>query len=332
MKSPKYKALVLFPQIGVCGLECKHCWVDHNLKKHKPFEEVKSMIDNMAGVLDEPAITEHALLYFLDELTLYPQVTELLAYCRERKVVPQPTLVTNGSGIATRDNWEAILEGLKNCGVNGLLLAIYGDEEYHDWFSGSKGSFQRTLEATRRAEDYGLWVVWNMYMTKENVEGIAKVTSMKRDSKMRISVPNETEKWLGCSDIHADISVFESLPEDCLKYVRTEFKSEAEWIELILSGEMDSEEDSGSSECSHRSLFVYDDIVSLETIYPSLKIGHIGKVSLREIFEGDPVPPDHFRLADIDTAEYAKKYGKPDSTKACSLIGLKLNLLGRSLE
>ncbi len=43
-----YDCLLLFPQIGVCGLNCKHCWVTDNLKKHKPFEEVKRMIDGMA--------------------------------------------------------------------------------------------------------------------------------------------------------------------------------------------------------------------------------------------------------------------------------------------
>ncbi len=27
-----YDCLLLFPQIGVCGLNCKHCWVTDNLK------------------------------------------------------------------------------------------------------------------------------------------------------------------------------------------------------------------------------------------------------------------------------------------------------------
>ena len=106
MESVKYDVILLGPQIGVCGQSCKHCWVTHNLKKHKPFEEVMDMIDGMAETLVEPAITDKALLYFLDELTLYPQITELLAYCRNRNVLPQPSLVSNGSDIATRKNWE----------------------------------------------------------------------------------------------------------------------------------------------------------------------------------------------------------------------------------
>ncbi len=44
------------------------------------------MIDGMAKTLQEPAITKKALVYFLDELTLHPQATEILAYCRECNV------------------------------------------------------------------------------------------------------------------------------------------------------------------------------------------------------------------------------------------------------
>jgi len=53
------------PQIGACGLNCKHCWVTHNLKQHKPLSEVKKMIDSMAETLEEPAITKKsaALLF-----------------------------------------------------------------------------------------------------------------------------------------------------------------------------------------------------------------------------------------------------------------------------
>lgn len=238
-----YDCLLLFPQIGVCGLNCKHCWVTDNLKKHKPFEEVKRMIDGMAKTLQEPAITKKALVYFLDELTLHPQATEILAYCRECNVLPQPTLVTNGQGIAARDNWREILSELKKCDLNGFLMTINGDEEYHDWFTGRKGSFQRTIEATRRANEYDLWVMWNMYLTNENVDQVVESARMKGDDRIRISVPINTKRWKEWSHIHADIDVFSRIPEDCRQYVRGDYRSESEWIDLILNEGINSLEE-----------------------------------------------------------------------------------------
>ncbi len=93
MERKKYDALLLFPQIGVCGQNCKHCFTNAKLKENRPFEHVKYIIDAMAETFAEPAITEKAFLYFLDELTLYPQVIKLLSYCRDKNVLPQQHLL-----------------------------------------------------------------------------------------------------------------------------------------------------------------------------------------------------------------------------------------------
>lgn len=334
MESPLYNDLVLIPQLGVCGLACRHCWVDRNLKEHVPFEKAKALIDNYAGVFDEPAITENAFLYPLDELSTYPEVIDLLQYGRERNVVPQPTLVTNGEGIATRDNWEEILRELRECGLNGLLLTVYGDEEYHDWFTGVEGSFRRILEATRRADEFGFWTVWNMYVTRDNVECIAESARLKSDGKVRISVPSLTAKWEECAEIHADISDFRRLPEECSRFVRWDFRSEAEWLEMILSGGMveDDDEESSKGKRRYRSLYVYDDIVSEAGVYPELEHGNISDISLRDVYLRDPVPPGHFTMDSIDKKEYARKYGRPESRRACSEGALLQDLIGRSMS
>ncbi len=94
------------------------------MKQHKPLAEVKKMIDSLAETLEEPAITKKVLLYFLDELTLHPHVIEILAE-------------------------------LKKCELNGFLMTMNGDQKYHDCFTGSKGLYQKTPEATPRANSYG---------------------------------------------------------------------------------------------------------------------------------------------------------------------------------
>lgn len=321
-----YDCLLLFPQIGVCGLNCKHCWVTDNLKKHKPFEEVKRMIDGMAKTLQEPAITKKALVYFLDELTLHPQATEILAYCRECNVLPQPTLVTNGQGIAARDNWREILSELKKCDLNGFLMTINGDEEYHDWFTGRKGSFQRTIEATRRANEYDLWVMWNMYLTNENVDQVVESARMKGDDRIRISVPINTKRWKEWSHIHADIDVFSRIPEDCRQYVRGDYRSESEWIDLILNEGINSlEEKPEDSKKKHnyKSLIEYHGIFYKPEICPGYEVGPVSYDNLREAFLSDKVPLGISMDKGMNLHDLAAKHGNPNCRKAFSLAGLE---------
>ena len=332
----KYDVLVLGPQIGVCGQSCKHCWVEKNIGKHKPLEEAKAMIDGMAKTLEEPAITDKALLYFLDDLSLYPQVTELLAYCRKRNVLPQPTVVTNGSGIATRRNWEEILAEMKKCGVNGFLMTIFGDEEYHDWFTGSKGSFQRTIEATRRANAQGFWVAWNMYITNENIDQIVKVAKTKGDSKILFMTPGHTTKWREWSHIHADIGVFSSIPEEFQKYLRgAEYKSEAEWIELILKGDLDSPErdsDEDENNIKYKALFECDGIMYLEGVRPGDEVGQMKYDCLRDAFASEEIPPGHIASEQMSLLSTARKYGDPNSTTAFTLQSLENKWYYDSIE
>lgn len=325
MESAKYDVIVHCPQIGACGLNCKHCWIPHNLKQHKPLEEVKQMIDGLAELHNEPAIASKVLIYFLDELTLHPQVIDILSYCREQNVLPQQTLVSNGHGIAARDNWEEILSELKKCGLKGFLMTVNGDEEYHDWFTGSKGSFQKTLEATRRANAYGFRVAWNMYLTNENVDQLAEAARMKGDDRIHIGIPVHTTKWRQWSHVHADISVLAKIPEDCQKYVSQEFKSEAEWSNLILNGEIASPKQESSRnkgeirvagyfECNGK---VYDGIA-----LPEYEMGSVNYEKLRELYSSEDLPPGIVSEKTMNLQEIARIYGDPNSTIAFTFEGL----------
>ena len=208
MGKAKFDVICHWPQVGVCGLNCKHCWVTHSLIEHKPLDEIKKMIDGLAKLREEPSIADLVLISFLDELTLHPDVIEILRYCRERNVLPQQTLVTNGHGIAIRDNWQEILDELRKCGLRGFLMTINGDVDYHDWFTGVNGSFEKTQTATRRANEHGFPVHWNMYLTSENVSQVTASARAKGDDRITISIPSPTARWMNWGSIHPDMGVF----------------------------------------------------------------------------------------------------------------------------
>jgi len=53
----------------------------------------------------------------------------------------------------------------------------------------------------------GFFVVWNMYLTNENVEQVVEAARLKGDNKIKISIPTHTTRWRELSHIHADIEV-----------------------------------------------------------------------------------------------------------------------------
>ena len=327
MEKAKYDVICHCPQVGVCGLHCKHCWVTDNLKQNRPLNEVKQMIDGIAELREDPVLAETTILYFLDELTLHPQVIEILQYCRERDVLPQQFLVSNGLGIASRDNWKEILNELKKCGLKGFLMTINGDEEYHDWFTGVTGSFENTLTATRRANECGFKVVWNMYLTNENLAQVIESAKVKGDDRFRISVPSPTTKWMNWLSIHPNISVLSEIPSDMHQFlIHDDYKSEAEWIDLILRDEMPASNHDDKQDNAKARVGTYYECngkLYKETTLPEYEVGPVNYANLRGLYTSSPVPPGVASEKSIDLKKMVQLYGNPSSSKAFTLNGIK---------
>lgn len=319
MGSAKYDVICHAPQIGGCGLNCKHCWVTHNLKEHKPLDYVIQMIDGLADLYTEPALAKLVLIYFLDEITLHPDVIEILSYCRKRNVLPQQTIATNGLGFAVRDDWEQILIEMERCGVKGFLMAVNGDEEYHDWFTGQKGSFRNTLKATQRANEFDFKVAWNMYLTSENVSQVTQTARAKGDDRIFFRIPVPTEKWENWSAIHPEIDILKVIPEDCKRYVTQDIKSESDWMKLILSGKItkipSNPKIANYFECAGST---YE-----ERVFPEFRVDGIDYRNFRKLYSNEPISSESTVLKGFSLTEMARLYGDPTSTRAFTIHGLR---------
>ena len=319
MEKAKFDVICHAPQVGGCGLNCKHCWVTHNLKEHKPLDEVIHMIDGLADLYTVPALAKLVLIYFLDEITLHPDVIEILSHCRKRNVLPQQTIATNGLGFAVRDDWEQILIEMKKCGVTGFLMAVNGDEEYHDWFTGHKGSFQNTLKATRRANEFGFKVAWNMYLTSENVSQVTQTARTKGDDRIFFRIPSPTEKWENWSNIHPEIGILKAIPEDCKRYVTQDIKSESDWMNSILNGkitEVPSRANIGDYfECNGSTYEV--------RVFPEYRVDGIDYSNFGKLYSDEPFPSESTGPRSLSLKELAMLHGDPTSNRAFTIHGLR---------
>lgn len=326
----KYKFISLMIEVCGCGNHCKHCYIPDHAKRFKPLEEVKAIIDNYAEVLNEPAITESALLYLHDEPTLYPKLLELWRYGYEKGVKPVPTLSTNGFGIVKRKEGEEILAAFKAYGGRGLNMALYGEREYHDWFAGFKGSYDTRREAARKAKVHGFWIHWNIYLTKENIDQIIRLLDELTEDYKDIGGPNFTLKWESWADLHITQKEMDRIPEEYRKFTAEQKwpkyapKSEAEWVRIALSGEdltLYTKEDEIPNAWA---MDIGGDLFDCEPCLPMFKLGNLKTNSLREIFANGKQSAGWCTLMNTDLALLARKVGDPHNGRLYHFEAIRL--------
>jgi len=319
----KFNHLTLCLEIMGCNQKCKHCYIPDNKNKFKPLKDVKLILDKYSEVL---SITEKPRIYLHDEPTLYPEIIELLIYTSKKGIKPVPTLSTNGVGFVKRDNWKDIISAFIDNGVKGLNMSLFGNKDYHDKFAGFKGSYKIIREAAKRAKALGLWIHWNLFLTKDNIDQMLSLYKELPDKSKVLSIPGSTNKWIKWDNIHItdkEINLITKTPEKYFysqKFPKSKslyIKSENEWIEMCLKGQnmkkyLENEED---SDYKSMCLMEQDYNIFDMTFNQIFKVGNLLKDSLKELYLNEKCSRGLTEFNNSDPAILAKKYGDKNNNK-----------------
>jgi len=158
-----------------CDLACVHCRACAQPQRH-PLElstdEGKRVIDQIA------AMQVPVFVLTGGDPIKRPDLFELIEYANQIGV--RVSLTPSATPLLTRD----IVHRLKECGLARLAVSLDGsNEEVHDAFRGMSGSFDRTMEAIRWANEVGLPVQINTTFSRTNYadfEVIAALLEKKR--------------------------------------------------------------------------------------------------------------------------------------------------------
>ncbi len=139
-----------------CNERCIHCYLDHEDHGELAFDEVCSILDQLAraGTL--------FLTFSGGEIFVRRDIFEIISYARKRQF--DINLKTNGILIdAEKAGW------LRARGVRKVQLSVYSHRaEVHDDITKVRGSFERTLAAVRFLEATGLNVQIACPLMKQN--------------------------------------------------------------------------------------------------------------------------------------------------------------------
>lgn len=161
-----------------CDLACVHCRASAQPERH-PLElstdEGKALIDQIAA-LDVPVF----VLTGGDPIKR-PDLFELIAHARKEGV--RVSLTPSATPLLTRD----VVFRLKEAGLARLAVSMDGaSAATHDAFRGLSGSFARTLDAVRWANEAGLPVQINTTFSRRNIGEIDAIVALMEQLNMTL--------------------------------------------------------------------------------------------------------------------------------------------------
>ena len=161
-----------------CDLACVHCRASAQPDRH-PMElrtdEGKHLIDQIA------ALKVPVFVLTGGDPIKRPDLFELIGHARAVGV--RVSLTPSATPLLTRD----VVVRLKEAGLARLAVSMDGaSAETHDAFRGMTGSFARTLDAVRWANEIGLPVQINTTFSRRNIGEIDEIVALMEKLKIAL--------------------------------------------------------------------------------------------------------------------------------------------------
>lgn len=161
-----------------CDLACVHCRASAQPERH-PMElstdEGKQLIDQIA------AMQVPVFVLTGGDPIKRPDLFDLIAHARSAGV--RVSLTPSATPLLTRE----IVVRLKQASLARLAVSLDGaSAETHDAFRGLPGSFARTLDAVRWANEIGLPVQINTTLSRRNIGEIDAIVALMKSLKITL--------------------------------------------------------------------------------------------------------------------------------------------------
>jgi radical SAM protein len=159
-----------------CAYACVHCRADaqhHRDPRELSTDEAKALIERFAAFENNPI-----LIFTGGDPMMRPDLFELIAYASERGL--RCSLTPTATALPTTER----LEKARDAGIRRVALSLDAPRpEIHDNFRQVQGSWQRTMDILKRAQDTGLSVQVNTTVAKHNVDILDEMVQFIREVK-----------------------------------------------------------------------------------------------------------------------------------------------------
>lgn len=176
MDTGKRPLFVCWEMTKACNLSCRHCRaraIKRALPGELSLEDGKKLIDQILD-FGEPY---PAMLFTGGDPLMRPDLMELIAHARDRGIYTAVAAsVTNLLNRETMKQFRDLDVGVMSISIDG------SDPETHDNLRGVPGTWRRSVEVLREANDIGLRIQINSTVMRSNLTQLADLFFMALDN------------------------------------------------------------------------------------------------------------------------------------------------------
>ncbi|WP_018930359.1 TIGR04053 family radical SAM/SPASM domain-containing protein [Gracilibacillus lacisalsi] len=162
--------IVIWEVTRACALKCLHCRADaqyHRDPRELNFDEAKQLIDQIQSM-------NNPLLVFTGGDPLEREdLLDIVQYAVQKGVRVSMT------PSATPNVTKEVMQKAKEVGLSRWAFSIDGpNKEVHDFFRGTTGSFDRTIEAINYLHELGMPLQINTVISQYNIEYLEEMRAL----------------------------------------------------------------------------------------------------------------------------------------------------------
>lgn len=159
---------IIFEITPECNLLCRYCYnhwkrPGESDSRKNSYKAARKVLKNLFSVANVDSVTMTGGEPFLSE-----RFAELVLFCRQKK--KNVTIITNGNK-AKPEDYDIMI----NLGVNLFELPLHSfNSETHDYMTGVKGSWQKSVNSIKYLLGQQAHVVADIVVCKQNYQDIEK--------------------------------------------------------------------------------------------------------------------------------------------------------------
>jgi hypothetical protein len=174
--------LQVLVEVSGCPTTCMHCWALGGDYGAMPIEDAAFVLEELGRFCREREVDYYA--YPMHEVTAHPDAPDVIRLFAPHLGEPYDPMLTPGTPLASRDDWEEIVAAAKECGARSLHVAFHGFGAEHDRQLNRPGAFEETCLAVRRAQDSGLGTGANVFLTKPGLRDFDRLLDALLDLRL----------------------------------------------------------------------------------------------------------------------------------------------------
>ena len=218
-----------------CGCRCRYCLLSYNGKPvGVEYGRGKRFAKQFFRGLEQ-ARPDLRRFYYIGYCMDTPALVDYIKFCQSIGSPSGVFLQLNGLALRSADEAECFIGQIAGAGVKTVDMTFYGQEEYHDRFSGRAGDFAFLLRLLESAGRAGVEVRTSLPIIRENMaqaETLLDTLEKYPAGKRFAFLPHSKGRGQTLNSQRITRAEFDALPERVRRCFspQVEYLSEGEWL------------------------------------------------------------------------------------------------------